>query len=308
MGQQGRRGRPIARERRHTLYFLAETRAVAAVFLDTEVDMSAVLAHRDRQRAAGRRYSIVTYVLSAAARELARHPAANAVARGRARPRVRRQPAVDVKLTLDRMLGGQRVVLSAVLPGADRASLARLQEQVDHYTAGDPDRMPEFAGVRLLHRLPWLVGRWAFAREVRSLDRRSRRFGTLAVTSLGHRPVDGFHSQGGTTVTLGVGRVVDRAVVRAGQVAVAPVMRLNLAFDHRVIDGAQAADLLADIRDALQRGPDRPAGSATADGQASRPVPPGLAAAQLTAAPHAAAPPAASAPAAPSDMDAHDRA
>ena len=33
---------PIARERRHTLYFLEETRATVPVFLDTEVDMSRV--------------------------------------------------------------------------------------------------------------------------------------------------------------------------------------------------------------------------------------------------------------------------
>lgn len=264
------RGRPIARERWHTLYFLAEHRAIVPVFLDTEVDMSAVLAHRDRQRAAGHRYSILTYVLHAAARELVHHPAANAVVRGGTRPRVRHSPAVDVKLTLDRTMGGQRVVLSAVFPDADRAGLARLQEQVDHYAAGDPDLMPEFAGVRLLHRLPWPVGRWAFARAVRSFDGRSRRFGTLAVTSLGHRPVDGFHSVGGATVTLGIGRVVDRAVVRDGQVAVAPMMRLNLAFDHRVIDGAQAADLLADIRAALQQDPDRLAGGVHAGGTAGR--------------------------------------
>jgi hypothetical protein len=29
-------------------------------------------------------------------------------------------------------------------------------------------------------------------------------------------------------------------------------MRLNLAFDHRVIDGAEAADVLADIKAGLE--------------------------------------------------------
>jgi len=77
-------------------------------------------------------------------------------------------------------------------------------------------------------------------------------FGTVAVTSLGHRPVDGFHSVGGTTITLGLGRIVDRPVVRAGEITVAPVMRLNLAFDHRVIDGAEAADVLAALKQSLE--------------------------------------------------------
>jgi len=38
-------------------------------------------------------------------------------------------------------------------------------------------------------------------------------------------------------------------------VAVAPVMRLSMCFDHRVIDGAEAADLLADAVSELENLP-----------------------------------------------------
>jgi pyruvate/2-oxoglutarate dehydrogenase complex dihydrolipoamide acyltransferase (E2) component len=112
--------------------------------------------------------------------------------------------------------------------------------------------MPEFAGARKLHALPSLIGRLAYRKVVGALANRPRVFGTFAVTSLGHRPVDGFHSVGGTTITLGLGRIADRPVVRDGKVVVAPVMRLSLAFDHRVIDGAEAADVLAEIVEGLQ--------------------------------------------------------
>jgi len=111
---------------------------------------------------------------------------------------------------------------------------------------------PEFAAVRLLHRMPAWLGRPAFRLRARSLAQRQALFGTVAVTSLGHRPVDGFHSVGGTTVTFGVGRIADRPVVRERQVTAAPVMRLSMAFDHRVIDGAEAADLLADVKAGLE--------------------------------------------------------
>lgn len=245
------RGTPVARERRHTLYFLREIRAFSPVFLDTEIDMTGVCRHRDAARQAGRRYSVVTYVLRAAGRALAKHPDANAAVTGR-RPRIARYREVNGKLTLDRTLGGRRVVLAAVLPRLDEADLDDIQRQVDHYRDGDPAQMPEFAGVRLLHRLPWSLGAAAFRSAFRPLRRRAELFGTFAVTSLGHGPVDGFHSVGGTTVTLGVGRMLDRPVARAGQVVVAPVLRLSLAFDHRVIDGAEACDLLADIKDGLE--------------------------------------------------------
>lgn len=245
-------GVPAARERRHTLYFLGEIRGFSPVFLDTEVDMTAVLAHRAATRGTGRPYSVVTYVLHRAARVLADHPEANAGALGGLVPRVLRYGSVDGKLTLDKTLGGRRVVLSAVLPDLDRASLAEIQRQVWHYADGDPARMPEFAALTKLHRLPKAIGALAFRRVVRPLRHRARRFGTFAVTSLGHRAVDGFHSVGGTTITLGVGRIVDRPVVRDGRITIAPVLRLNLAFDHRVIDGAEAADVLTEIKQALE--------------------------------------------------------
>lgn len=243
---------PVARQRRHTLFFLDEIRAFSPVFLDTEVDMTAVRRHQAAARADGRRYSVVSYLLHVTGRALAAHPAANAAIRGRINPKVVRYPGVSGKLTLDKTVDGQRVVLAAVLPDVHTADLDEIQRQVVHYRDGDPDRMPEFANVRKLHAAPWLLGRTVFRLGTRPLRRRGAAFGSFALTSLGHRPVDGFHSVGGATITLGVGRIADRPVVRDGRLAVAPLMRLSLTFDHRVIDGAEAADVLAEIHTGLE--------------------------------------------------------
>jgi pyruvate/2-oxoglutarate dehydrogenase complex dihydrolipoamide acyltransferase (E2) component len=239
---------PVARERRHTLHFLNEIRPFAPVFLDTEIDMTVVKDHR----AAGTRYSFVAYVLHVAARVLAQHPEANASIQGRIRPRVAKHSSVTGKLTLDRTLNGNRVVLAALLPDLHQTSLGDIQQQIDHYRDGDPEVMPEFARVRTLQRLRWPLGPLAVRLGARPLRRREKSYGTFAVTSLGHSPVDGFYSVGGTTITLGVGRVADRPVARDGQVVIAPVMRLCLTFDHRVIDGAEAADVLAGIKHGLE--------------------------------------------------------
>ncbi|MFE0178060.1 2-oxo acid dehydrogenase subunit E2 [Streptomyces sp. NPDC059002] len=243
---------PPARERLHTLYFLAGIRSFSPVHLDTEVEMDGVLAHRASTATDARRYSVVSYVLHTTARVLKEHPHANAALNGRLRPRVAEYPSVNGKLALDATLSGRRVVLSAVFPGLERADLDEIQDQVDHYRNADFDALPEFAGVRALHKVPrWLGGR-LFRRTVGPLSARAERLGTFSVSSLGHRPVDGFHSVGGTTVTLGVGRITDRPVVRDGEVVIAPVMRLSLTFDHRVIDGAEAADVLGEIKDGLE--------------------------------------------------------
>ncbi|MGI5350893.1 2-oxo acid dehydrogenase subunit E2 [Streptomyces sp. CA-250714] len=246
------RAQPFPRERRHTAYFLREIRAYAPVFLGAEIDMTAVRRHQQDARARGDRFSTVTYVLYAAARVLAAHPAANAALRDRLRPRVAHYDTVAAKLTLDKTMGGRRVVLSAVLPDVHLRSLRDIAEETARFRDGDPDTMPEFAGVRALHRLPGPLGQLAYRLGTRPLRRRITTNGTFSVTSLGHRPVTSFHSVGGTTVTLGLGAVTDRPVVRDGAVAVAPVLPLSLTFDHRMIDGAEAADVLGDIKQALE--------------------------------------------------------
>ena len=48
---------------------------------------------------------------------------------------------------------------------------------------------------------------------------------------------------------LSVGRIAERPVVRDGKVASAPIGYVSVTFDHRVVDGARAAEFgLAVIR------------------------------------------------------------
>jgi pyruvate dehydrogenase E2 component (dihydrolipoamide acetyltransferase) len=51
---------------------------------------------------------------------------------------------------------------------------------------------------------------------------------------------------------LAVGRVADRVTVANGAPAVGPVVSLTLSVDHRVADGADAAQFLADVAKQLE--------------------------------------------------------
>ena len=70
--------------------------------------------------------------------------------------------------------------------------------------------------------------------------------GTFTITNLGNYGVDAFSPiinppQAGI---LGIGRILPRAVVRDGQIVARRTCVLSLTFDHRVADGAPAAQLL----------------------------------------------------------------
>jgi pyruvate dehydrogenase E2 component (dihydrolipoamide acetyltransferase) len=51
---------------------------------------------------------------------------------------------------------------------------------------------------------------------------------------------------------LAVGRLQERAVVRAGSLAARPLLPLALSFDHRLIDGAQAGAFLARFKELVE--------------------------------------------------------
>jgi pyruvate dehydrogenase E2 component (dihydrolipoamide acetyltransferase) len=67
--------------------------------------------------------------------------------------------------------------------------------------------------------------------------------GTFTVTNLGMFGIDTFtpiHNLPQAGI-LGVGRIIEEPVIRAGQIVIGHTLSLSLTFDHRVVDGAPAA-------------------------------------------------------------------
>ena len=73
--------------------------------------------------------------------------------------------------------------------------------------------------------------------------------GTFTITNLGTFGVDAFTPiiNTGETGILGVGRIVEKPVVHRGEIARRSMMTLSLTFDHRLIDGAPAAQFLQTV-------------------------------------------------------------
>ncbi|HEV7372930.1 dihydrolipoamide acetyltransferase family protein [Arenibaculum sp.] len=78
---------------------------------------------------------------------------------------------------------------------------------------------------------------------------------TITITSLG--------AMGGIVSTpvinspevaiVGVNKIVERPVVRQGQVVVRKMMNLSSSFDHRIVDGWDAAEFVQDVRSVLEQ-------------------------------------------------------
>src|SRR3989344_3595045 len=89
----------------------------------------------------------------------------------------------------------------------------------------------------------------------KKLDLMDMKGGTFTITNIG--------VLGGTFFTpilnspevaiLGLGRLMDKAVVKDGKIVVRKILPLSLTFDHRVVDGAEAARFVTDMIAELQK-------------------------------------------------------
>ena len=52
---------------------------------------------------------------------------------------------------------------------------------------------------------------------------------------------------------LGMHNVVERAIVKNGQIIIAPVMFVALSYDHRIIDGRESVGSLVAVKEALEK-------------------------------------------------------
>lgn len=77
--------------------------------------------------------------------------------------------------------------------------------------------------------------------------------GTFTISNLGMLEVDAFSAiiTPPQAAILAVGRIADRVVAIDGQPAVRSMMTLTLSSDHRVVDGAKAAQFLKDVAQAI---------------------------------------------------------
>jgi len=191
--------------------------------LTVEVDMTNMLAYRDllAKRGAGK-VTVTTLLVKAAAGVLRKNPRANASFQD---GRLKINPRVNIGVAV----GSEEGLLVPVVTDADQKTIAEIDAKIAEFK----DK----------------AARLRFAAEDLS-------GGTLTISNLGMFGIQQFTAivNPPESAILAVGEITYRPVCLADKsVAVRPMMMLNLAVDHRSMDGMQAARLLAEIKDTLEQ-------------------------------------------------------
>jgi 2-oxoisovalerate dehydrogenase E2 component (dihydrolipoyl transacylase) len=197
-----------------------------------EVDMSGVVAHRNAGKAAfqqreGFSLTYLPYVLAAAVSALREHPEVNATFN-------ETEIIVHRAINLGVSVGFEDTLLVPVVRNADNLSLAGLARSVND-----------------------LAGR-ARGRQLKADDLQG---GTFTVNNSGTFGTLFSYSviNPGQAGILTMEAIVERPVAVNGMIGIKPMMYLCFSFDHRVLDGLQAARFLTTARKWLESvSPDTP--------------------------------------------------
>ena len=198
---------------------------VARVTLTTEADVTELAKMRDylvreSEKRHGIRISYTDLIIMAAARALRQHPMMNA------------------RLLQDEI------------------------QLLDEVNIGIAVAVPQGLIVPVVHNVD-AKGLISIARETMEKAERARAGdltpddvagGTFTVTNLGIYEIDAFTPIVNVPETgiLGVGRINEKPIVFEGEITKRAMMFLSLSFDHRVIDGAPAADFLCSLKHTLE--------------------------------------------------------
>lgn len=190
-----------------------------------EVDMAAVAAHRETQRAAfeqrGLRLTYTAYMVAATAAALSQHPHVNA-SWYQGQLRLHRAIHIGVATSL-----GAAGLIVPVIPHADEKSLPGLARALADLT--------ERARAGQLRPDEVTGGTFTLTNYGTS--------GSLFGTPIINQP---------QCAILGVGAIERRVKVLGETLAIRPLAYLSLTFDHRIIDGAAADGFLLTVRQALE--------------------------------------------------------
>jgi len=201
---------------------LVEAQHTAAMLTTfNEVDMSAVMALRERQKEAfKKRYGvglgIASFFVKAAIAALRAFPPLNAEIQG---DEIVFKHYYDIGVAV----GAEGGLVVPVLRDTDRLSFAQIELAIRDFAAR--------AGNGSLTLEDLRGGTFTITN--------GGVFGSLLSTPILNPPQVGI---------LGLHKIQDRAVPVEGQVVIRPMMYVALSYDHRIVDGREAVQFLATIK------------------------------------------------------------
>lgn len=187
-----------------------------------EADASALIKLRESKKAQaeaqGIKLTFLGFIIKAAVEALKKHPALNAAFNDETGHEIIYKKYYNVAVAVDTPEG----LMLPVIKGADQKDVLAVAKE--------------------------LAGLAQKCRD-RTIDLADLQGGAFSITNIGS--IGGIYATPivayGNTANLGVFRIKEKPVAVDGKIEIRPILSLALSYDHRVVDGAEAARFMNDL-------------------------------------------------------------
>ncbi|MBI2653974.1 2-oxo acid dehydrogenase subunit E2 [Candidatus Woesearchaeota archaeon] len=189
-----------------------------------EADVTELVALREKEKMQyekeGIKLTFMPYIVKAVALTLKEHPYLNASLEGE---EIVLKKYYNIGVAVDTEEG----LIVPVLKGADGKDIKTIAKDIDKLVSD------------------------ARTRKINLMDLKG---GTFSVSNLGSLGVEFFTPilNYPESAILGIGRIMEKPVVKGGKVEIRKILPFSLTYDHRVVDGAQAARFMNDLIERLR--------------------------------------------------------
>lgn len=171
----------------------------------------------------------------------ARHPMLRQSYLGFPFPRIYEHPTSVGIFNIERIVHGEKIVVMNHVESPERQGLMELDAYIESLCARPVEEMPAYRNAMRLARVPRPFRRWAWWFGLNFFgDERAKHFGTFGTTTTAQHGAGVLKLVPLLTTTYHYGLFDDEGSID-----------VRLAFDHRVIDGAPAAEILAELEEVL---------------------------------------------------------
>lgn len=207
---------------------------------------------REHREQTGEKLSFTAYVVTCLARAIADNPHLNSMRKGR---RLLLLDDVTISTLIEREIGGERVPEPFGIHAAQTKSYRQIHDEIRAAQGHRDGRLGGLSGMSWVRFIPSFLFR-AFIRLASHSIGMAKRYGVVAVTAVGmfgKGPL-WFVPLSAATVAVTAGGIVERPVLRDGQLVAREHLCLTISFDHDIVDGAPAARFIKTFAERLESG------------------------------------------------------
>lgn len=222
--------------------------------IEVDIERPRRMLREHRQRT-GEGLSFTAFVVACLGRTMREFPSFNAFRKGR---KLVILDDVTISVQVEREIDGIRTPEPVGIQAAQRKSYRQIHDEIRGAQERPANEFGGLSGAGWLRYLPGFLFR-AFIRTASTSIRMMQRYGAVGVTAVG---MYGPRNQagwlvplvGGASVAVAIGGIVERPVVRNGELESREHLCLTVTFNHDIVDGAPAARFLKFFSEQLKTG------------------------------------------------------